>query len=113
MSEATRCALLLLGAGWLQSFIFVMNKLPAERRPNGYPSAPAWQLLFNLVWVALFGWGIVLAFRLNLWLGIVAVPVYFVVLPFAFQLPLVKLFGFYNYREFSDSAGTTESGRDS
>ena len=102
MTEATRCALLLLGAGWLQSFIFVMNKLPGERRPPGYPSGGIWQLLLNLVWIALFGWGIALAFRIELWLGVVAVPVYFVVLPFVFQLPLVKLFGYDNYREFSE-----------
>jgi len=112
MNEATRCALLLLGAGWLQSFLFVMNKLPAERQPPGYPTGPTWQLLLNLIWIALFGWGIALAFRLNLWLGVIAVPVYFVVLPFAFQLPLVKLFGFYNFREFSDSVGSIESGQD-
>ena len=102
MSTATQAALLLLGAGWLQSFVYICSKVPPERLPPGYPKSGSSLALLNLTWIVMFGAGLILTLGISPWLALLGGILYFAVLPFVFQLPLVKLFGFRNYREFID-----------
>lgn len=102
MSTATQAALLLLGAGWLQSFVYICSKVPPERLPPGYPKNGTSLMLLNLTWIVMFGAGLILTLGLSPWLALLGGILYFTVLPFVFQLPLVKLFGFRSYKEFID-----------
>lgn len=110
MNPATQTALLLFLAGWLQSFVYLCGKLPPDRLPAGYPRSANLRALFNLVWLTMFAVGLGKAWRIDPWLALVGAALYFGVLPFAFQLPLVRLFGFRNYRQFMDAVDARDDG---
>jgi len=102
MSSATISALLLFMAALLQSASYLCNKLPAERRPEWFPRERLTHNLFDLGWILLFIAGVALAFKLNLWLGVVAVTLYFLGLPFVFQPALARLMGYRDLRDLVD-----------
>jgi len=108
MNPATQSALFLLAAGWLQSFVYICGKLPPERIPPGYPKSGTALGLLNLAWIIMFVFGISGTLKLSPWFAVVGAILYFTALPFAVQLPLVKLFGFRNFRHFMDVVDGTE-----
>jgi hypothetical protein len=101
MIGATIAALLLAAAGLLQSLALMCRKLPEKRRPAIYPTEKMPRLLFDIAWIPLFVVGIVYAFQLGgALLGLTALGIYFVVLPFVFQLPLATMLGFKNFQAY-------------
>jgi len=111
MNPATKAALLLLAAGWLQSFVYVCSKLPPERLPAGFPQKGSGQVMLNLAWMIMFVFGISSALKVSTWLALIGGAIYFTALPFAFQLPLVKLFGYKNFRQFTEEIDRAKSER--
>lgn len=103
MTDATWSALLLFSAGLLHSFSLICRKLPASRLPSFYPATPVGRGLIDAAWIILFLVGIRLAFVLSLWLGLIALAIYFVGLPFLFQPPLVRMIGFRSFRDYLDT----------
>jgi hypothetical protein len=107
MITATVTALLLAAAGLLQSLALMCRKLPEQRRPAIYPSEKLQRLLFDVAWVPLFGVGIILAFQSGgALLGVVALGIYFIILPFVFQLPLATMLGFRNFKDYLKATET-------
>ncbi len=102
MSSATLSALLLFFAALLQSASYLCTRLPAARRPEWFPGDRLRRTLFDLGWVLLFIAGIALAFKLDLWLGLIAAALYFIALPFVFQPALAKLLGYRSLRALLD-----------
>lgn len=102
MTPPTICALLLLAAGLVHSVSFMCRKLPPARRPEWYPKRPAEQTLLDLTWICLLIWAMGIAFRLSTTIGLAALALYFIALPFALQPPMAKLLGFRNLRHFLD-----------
>lgn len=102
MTAATVCALLLLAAGLVHSASFMCRKLPLARRPGWYPKRPFEQTLLDLSWICLLIWALGIAFRLSTTLGMAALAIYFIALPFALQPPMARLLGFRNLRHFLD-----------
>jgi hypothetical protein len=100
LTLATLCALLLLAAGLLHSYSFMCRKLPPGRRPGFYPRRRNLQLAIDALWITLFLAALVLAFVLSVRLGIVAILLYFLALPFALQPPLARLLGFRSLRHY-------------
>jgi hypothetical protein len=101
MIAPTVTALLLAAAGLLQSLALMCRKLPEKRRPAIYPTEKLPRLLFDIAWIPLFIVGILYAFQLGgILLGVIAMGVYFVILPFVFQLPLANMLGFKNFKEY-------------
>lgn len=103
MTAATLSALLLLAAGLLQSFSLMCHRLPAARRPELYPHSDLGRIALNGAWLLLLVTGAVIAFRLDLRLGGVGLAIYFIVLPFVFQLPMARMLGFKNFRDYLDT----------
>jgi hypothetical protein len=103
MTPATWSALLLLAAGLIHSFSLMCRKLPPARRPDIYPASPLAQGALNLSWIILFLAGIRLAIGLSVWLGVMAIIIYFVVLPFVFQPSLARMLGFRGLRDYLDT----------
>ena len=102
MTAATVCALLLLTAGLVHSACFMCRKLTPSRRPGWYPQRPLAQTLLDLSWICLLIWALGIAFRLSITLGLAALAIYFIALPFALQPPMARLLGFRNLRHFLD-----------
>lgn len=102
MTAATVCALLLLVAGLLHSASFMCRKLPPARRPDWYPKRLFEQTLLDLSWICLLIWALGIAFRLSLTLGLAALVIYFIALPFALQPPMARLLGFRSLRHYLD-----------
>ena len=100
MTAATIAALLLVAAGFLQSLALMCRKLPDKRRPGIYPRDRLARTLFDLAWLPLFIVAILYALQLGIPLTVAAVVIYFLVLPFVFQLPLATLLGFKNFRAY-------------
>lgn len=101
MISATVTALLLAAAGLLQSLALMCRKLPEQRRPAIYPTEKLPRLLFDTAWIPLFAVGIVSAFQLGgALLGVLAMGIYFVVLPFVFQLPMATMLGFKSFNAY-------------
>jgi hypothetical protein len=101
MSAATITALLLAVAGFLQSLALMCRKLPEKRRPAIYPTEKMLRLMFDIAWIPLFAVGMIYAFQLGgVLFGVVALGIYFVVLPFVFQLPMATLLGFKNFKDY-------------
>lgn len=100
MIPATIAALLLVAASFLQSLALMCRKLPESRRPAIYPTDPLARLLFDVAWIPLFIAGIFSALKLGILLGVVALTIYFLVLPFVFQLPLATMLGFKNFSAY-------------
>lgn len=98
MTLATLSALLLFLAALLQSLSYLCNKLPETKRPKWYPGGRLGSTLLDFSWVMLCIAGLGAAFTLNLGLGIVAMAIYFLGLPFLFQSALAHLLGFKNLR---------------
>ncbi len=109
ITNATMTALLLVAAGFLQSLALMCRKLPEKKRPAIYPAERLPRLLFDIAWLPLFLTGIVFAFGLDPVLGAVALVIYFVVLPFVFQLPLATMLGFKSFRDYLNA--TEKKGR--
>jgi hypothetical protein len=103
MTPATWSALLLLAAGLIHSFSLMCRKLPPARRPDIYPASPLAQGALNLSWIILFLAGIRLAIGLSGWLGVMAIIIYSVVLPFVFQPSLARMLGFRGLRDYLDT----------
>jgi len=103
MNDATLSAVLLLLAGGLHSFCHLCRKLPESRRPALYPREGSMQSLFSFSWVPLFALGAYLAFRISPTLSLVAGLIYFFVLPFVFQIPMVRLLGFESFRRYVET----------
>lgn len=102
MTTATVCALLLLAAGLLHSASFMCRKLPAAQRPGWYPQRLFEQTLLDLSWICLLIWALGIAFRLSITLGLAALVIYFIALPFALQPPMARLLGFRSLRHYLD-----------
>lgn len=102
MTTATVCALLLLAAGLLHSASFMCRKLPAAQRPGWYPHRLFEQTLLDLSWICLLIWALGIAFRLSITLGLAALVIYFIALPFALQPPMARLLGFRSLRHYLD-----------
>jgi hypothetical protein len=101
MITATITALLLAAAAFLQSLALMCRKLPENRRPAIYPTEKLPRLMFDIAWIPLFAVGILYAFQLGgILLGVVALGIYFVILPFVFQLPLATMLGFKNFKAY-------------
>lgn len=101
MITATITALLLVAAGFLQSLALMCRKLPEKKRPAIYPADKLPRVLFDTAWIPLFIVGMFSAFQSGgTLLGVTALAIYFVILPFVFQLPLATMLGFKNYREY-------------
>jgi hypothetical protein len=103
MNAATVSALLLFTAGLLQSLRLLCQRLPPQRRPAHFPIQRGALLIYDLVWIGLCGGGFFLAFSRGTVLGLFALAIYFVVLPFVFQLPLARLLGFPSFRAYLDA----------
>ncbi len=99
----TLSAILLLAAGLIHSFSLMCRKLPPGRRPRLYPHQVMPQVGIDLLWLVLCLAGLSLAFQLSVWLGAMATALYFVVLPFVFQLPMAKMMGFKSLRDYLES----------
>ena len=102
MSSATISALLLFLAALLQSASYLCNKLPGPKRPGWFPKDRLSRTIFDLSWILLFIAGTALAFKIGLWLGLVAVVLYFLGLPFVFQPALARLLGYRDLRALVD-----------
>jgi hypothetical protein len=101
MIAASIPALLLVAAGLLQSLALMCRKLPEKRRPAIYPTEKLPRLLFDIAWIPLFIVGMLFAFQLGgALLGVAALAIYFVILPFVFQLPMATMLGFKNFKEY-------------
>jgi hypothetical protein len=101
MIAATITALLLAAAGFLQSLALMCRKLPEKKRPAIYPTEKMPRLLFDIAWIPLFAVGIIYAFQLGgALLGVIALGIYFVVLPFVFQLPMATMLGFKSFKDY-------------
>lgn len=100
MNNATLSALLLFVASLLQSFSFMCHKLPEQRRPPLYPQGAWPRLALNGAWMLLLGVGLYLAFGVDPRLGVIALILYFIVLPFAFQIPMARMMGFKSFRDY-------------
>jgi hypothetical protein len=100
MISATVTALLLVFAGLLQSLSLMCRKLPEKRRPAIYPRERLPRLFFDAAWIPMFIIGILFAFQLSSVLGVLALAIYFVILPFVFQLPMANMLGFKTFREY-------------
>jgi hypothetical protein len=101
MIPATIAALLLAAAGFLQSLALMCRKLPEKRRPAIYPAEKLPRLLFDVAWIPLFAVGILFTFQLGgILLGVIALGIYFVILPFVFQLPMATMLGFKNFKAY-------------
>lgn len=103
MNDATLSALFLFVAALLQSFSFMCHKLPQERRPALYPRGAWPRLALNAAWMLLLGYGLVLAFGVDLGLGFIALVLYFIILPFAFQIPMARMMGFKSFRDYVET----------
>ena len=103
MTAATLSAVLLLAAGLLQSFSLMCHKLPSPRRPRLYPGGDLGRLGLNGAWLLLLAAGAGLAFSLDALLGWLGLALYFVVLPFVFQLPMAHMLGFKSFRDYLDT----------
>jgi len=103
VNDATLSALFLFVAALLQSFSFMCHKLPQERRPSLYPREAWPRLALNAAWMLLLGYGLVLAFGVDLRLGLIALVLYFIILPFAFQIPMARMMGFKGFRDYVDT----------
>ncbi len=110
MTPATLSALLLMVAGLLHSFSFMCRKLPRQRQPKLYPHRRGGQIALDLSWVGLFLAGISLAFRLSTPLGVAAVLLYFIALPFAFQPSLARMMGFNDLQDYVDTLDRHKKG---
>jgi len=108
VNDETLSALLLFGASLLQSFSLMCHKLPEKRRPALYPKETRSRLALNAAWMMLLGYGIILAFGVDVRLGIVAVAIYFIPLPFVFQLPMARMMGFKSFRDYVDTVDRGE-----
>jgi len=108
VNDATLSALLLFGASFLQSFSLMCHKLPEGKRPGLYPRGQWARLALNAAWMLLLGYGLALAFGVDLRLGIVAVAIYFIALPFAFQLPMARMMGFKSFRDYIETVDRGE-----
>ncbi len=95
--------LLLMAGGFLHSFALMCRKLPPERRPAAYPRRRFEQILLNVSWIILAASGLRQAFLLSMTAGFVAIAIYFLVLPFAFQPALARMMGFRSLREYVET----------
>jgi len=95
---ATLSALMLFLAALLQSISYLCCKLPEAKRPEWYPKDRLSRTMLDISWMILCVVGNGAAFKINLWLGIVAVALYFLALPFLFQAALARLLGFDDLR---------------
>jgi len=96
---ATLSAVILFLAALLQSLSYLCSRLPETRRPTWYPRNRLALTLIDISWLLLCILGNGAAFSIDLWLGLVAVALYFLALPFLFQSALARLMGFRDLRE--------------
>lgn len=62
--------------------------------------------MLDISWMISFAVGAGASFSVSVWLGIVAVAIYFIVLPFLFQSALSRLLGFRSLKELVEYIDT-------
>ena len=102
MSTATLSAIFLSLAALIQSASYLCNKLPEARRPQWYPRDRLSRTMLEISWILLFLLGAAGAFRVDPWLGLLGLALYFLALPFLFQPALARLLGFSSLAELVD-----------
>ncbi len=99
-SQATLAAVILLGAGIIHNYSFMCRKLAAKKLSHYYPASLLGKTLFNLSWVGMAGYGLVLCSQLSTALFWFAALFYFLALPFLLQPQLARLLGFSSLTEY-------------
>ena len=99
MNTATLSAILLSCAALIQSTCYLCNKLPESRRPQWFPKDRLSRTMLEISWILLFLLGASSAFRIDMWLGLLGIGLYFLALPFLFQPALARLLGFASLSE--------------
>lgn len=103
LSPESLAAVLLICAGIVHNYSFMCRKLPAETLQTPYPKSALGKILFDLSWILLAAYGLLLTFQLSTVLSMVAAGIYFFILPFVLQPPLARLLGFKSLTDFVNS----------
>jgi hypothetical protein len=90
-------------AGLVQSFCYMNNRLPEERRSPAYPPEPGKRAMLNIAWMFQLGFAVVMSLSQGIVYLLVALAIYFILLPFVFQIPMARMLGFRNIREYIET----------